>query len=110
MYQGANKTVVGSADELTPITSGTSRAPKEGAKNSIYEQLNPDGTVKSRTFYDEGGKPFSRQDFDHEHYIKELDNYYQPHEHNYQYNENGYPNGKYEVPLPDGYYNIPTLK
>ncbi len=95
---------------MTPVNSGISKAPKTSKPNSIYEQLNPDGTVKSRTFYNESGKAFSRQDFDHEHFIKELNDKSKPHEHNYLYNIDGYPNGKYEVSLPNGYDNIPTIE
>jgi hypothetical protein len=76
--------------------------------NSIYEQLNPDGTVKSRAFYDANGNQFSRQDYDQSHFIEELQEFYQPHEHNYKFNENGLPNGKYDIPLPSGYNNLPT--
>ena len=73
--------------------------------NSIYEQMNPDGTVKSRAFYDENGNQFSRQDFDHRHFDKKTKQYYQPHEHNYSYNENGQPTGKSDGPLSKGYSN-----
>ena len=41
---------------------------------SGYEQMNPDGTVKSRAFYDENGNQFSRQDFDHIHFDKKQNN------------------------------------
>ena len=57
------------------IKFGKSQAPKNSTPNSIYEQLNPDGTVRSRTFYDSNGNPFSRQDFNHSH------GGMQPHEH-----------------------------
>lgn len=36
--------------------------------------MNPDGTVKSRVFYDENGNQFSRQDFDHIHFDKKQNN------------------------------------
>ncbi len=52
------------------ITTGNSKPPDNSTPNTIYEQLNPDGTVKSRSFYDENGREFSRQDFDHEHFDK----------------------------------------
>lgn len=100
--------VIEVVDDLTPINRGVSRPPKTTTLNSIYEQLNPDGTVESRAFYDSNGNQFSRQDFDQSHYIKELQDYYQPHEHNYKFNDNGLPNGRYDIPLPDGYNNIPT--
>ena len=70
--------------------------------------MNPDGTVKSRAFYDENGNQFSRQDFDHRHFDKKTKQYYQPHEHNYSYNKNGQPIGKSDGPLPKGYSNKPT--
>ena len=54
----------------TPINSGVSKPRDVATPNSIYEQMNPDGTVKSRAFYDENGNQFSRQDFDHRHFDK----------------------------------------
>ena len=92
----------------TPINSGVSKPRDVATPNSIYEQMNPDGTVKSRAFYDENGNQFSRQDFDHRHFDKKTKQYYQPHEHNYSYNENGQPTGKSDGPLPKGYSNKPT--
>ena len=92
----------------TPINSGGSKPRDVATPNSIYEQMNPDGTVKSRAFYDENGNQFSRQDFDHRHFDKKTKQYYQPHEHNYSYNENGQPTGKSDGPLSKGYSNKPT--
>ncbi len=92
----------------TPINSGVSKPRDVATPNSIYEQMNPDGTVKSRAFYDENGNQFSRQDFDHRHFDKKTKQYYQPHEHNYSYNENGQPTGKSDGPLSKGYSNKPT--
>jgi len=45
--------------------SGFSRAPKHSIllRNSIYEQMHHDGTVRSRTFYDGNGHSWLRQDF-----------------------------------------------
>lgn len=80
----------------------------QDTRDGLYEQMNPDGTVKSRAFYDENGNQFSRQDFDHRHFDKKTKQYYQPHEHNYSYNENGQPTGKSDGPLPKGYSNKPT--
>ena len=100
----------GSEEVKTIIDTGTSIPPKQGTANSIYEQLNPDGTVKSRAFYDEKGNPFSRQDFDHPHFNKNTQQNYQPHEHNYKYNQDGLPAGKSDGPLPSGYDNKPTVK
>ncbi len=34
--------------------------------------MNPDGTVKSRAFYDANGWQFNRQDFDHSHFDTKL--------------------------------------
>ncbi len=92
------------------ITTGNSKPPDNSTPNTIYEQLNPDGTVKSRSFYDENGREFSRQDFDHEHFDKTTQQYYEPHEHNYSYNEyNGFVNKKETTgPVPNGYSNAPT--
>ena len=100
--------IEGGSGTDTPINKGYSRPNQVGEPNSIYEQLNPDGTVKSRTFFDENGREFSRQDFDHPHFDKNTQQYYQPHEHNYTYNSNGQRNGKTVIPLPDGYSNLPT--
>lgn len=76
--------------------------------NSIYEQINPDGTVKSRAFYDQNGNQFNRQDYDHLHLDKKTKQSYQPHEHNYKYNDKGQPAGKSDGPLTPGYNNTPT--
>ena len=93
----------------TPIFNGKSKPWDSGATpNSIYEQLNPDGTVKSRAFYDENGRQFNRQDFDHPNFDKNTQQYYQPHEHSYHYNENGYRDGVWDGPLTPGYNNLPT--
>ena len=87
----------------TPVSSGASRAPKQGTPNSIYEQLGPNGEVRSRTFYDDNGKPFSRQDFDHPHAGL------QPHEHQRDFDANGRPiSGKSHGPVPPGYDDTPT--
>ena len=104
--ESGNKSSRNSTD--TPINSGVSKPRDVATPNSIYEQMNPDGTVKSRAFYDENGNQFSRQDFDHRHFDKKTKQYYQPHEHNYSYNENGQPTGKSDGPLPKGYSNKPT--
>lgn len=51
--------------------------PRDSATpNSIYEQINNDGTVKSRTFYDENGRQFSRQDYDQPHFDIKTKQYY----------------------------------
>ena len=70
--------------------------------------MNPDGTVRSRAFYDENGNQFNRQDFDHKHYNKQDQQYYQPHEHGYHYNSDGYRDGVSDGPLTPGYNNNPT--
>ena len=92
----------------TPINSGNARPDKTSTANSVYEQINPDGSVKSRTFYDENGNQFSRQDFDHTHFDKNTQQDYQPHEHNYSYNSQGQRNGDSVIALPDGYTNEAT--
>lgn len=82
---------------------------KESLPNSIYEQLDSHGKVKSRAFYDENGRQFSRKDFEGKpHYIKEAHEKVNPHEHNYSYNDSGYRNGKSVSTLPNGYTNLPT--
>jgi hypothetical protein len=67
------------------VTRGKGRAPKIGQPNSIYEQIDDSGIVRSRTYYDENGHSFSREDFDHSH------GGMQPHEHQRTYNEDGQP-------------------
>ena len=107
--EAAEKGIKGGRNAIdTPINSGVSKPRDVATPNSIYEQMNPDGTVKSRAFYDENGNQFSRQDFDHRHFDKNTKQYYQPHEHNYSYNKNGQPIGKSDGPLPKGYSNKPT--
>ncbi len=87
----------------TPVTSGPGRAPKTGTPDSIYEQLDNAGNVRSRTMYDSNGRPFSRQDFDHPH------GGMQPHEHLRNFDANGRPITKEVVrPLPPGYTNTQT--
>jgi len=94
---------------VTPIYTGNSMPWDSGATpHSIYEQLNPDGTVKSRAFYDQNGRQINRQDFDHPHFDKKTQQYYQPHEHIYHYNANGYRDGEKDGPLTPGYNNQPT--
>jgi RHS repeat-associated protein len=95
-------------NECTVINSGTSKAPNRSNPNSIYEQLNPDGSVRIRAFYDNTGNRFSRQDFNHAHFNKSTQQYIQPHEHNYSYNDNGQRNGRSDGPVPPGYNNIPN--
>lgn len=87
----------------TLVLKGKSKAPKKGPPNSIYEQLDDTGKVRSRTFYDENGYPFSRQDFDHSH------GGMQPHEHQREFDSMGRLVSKEKVgPLPPGYDNHPT--
>jgi RHS repeat-associated protein len=87
----------------TPVSSGLSRAPSVGTPNSIYEQTAPSGEVRSRTFYDENGRTFARQDFDHSH------GGMRPHEHLRSFDRNGRPITSETVrPVPDGYDTTPT--
>ena len=98
---------MGDSTGETEVVQGTSRAPKQGAKpNSIHEQVDPQtGKVQSRTFYDENGRPFSRQDFDHDH------GGMQPHEHGMEFDAQGRPIApKTTGPVPGGYDNAPTSK
>ena len=82
----AARTAAQAGGASTPIASGLSRAAKRGPPNSIYEQMDQQsGSVRSRTFYDENGNAFSRQDFDHSH--GEM----QPHEHQRGFNAQGQP-------------------
>ena len=87
----------------TPCNKGPGRVPKSGQPNSIYEQISPlTGKVMSRAFYDSAGKVFARQDFAGEaHFIKIIQEYVLPHEHQYEYNSQGQPSGKnVETVLP----------
>jgi len=82
---------------------GAGKAGKTGTPNSIYEQLDDAGNVRSRTFYGENGRPFSRQDFDHPH------GGMQPHEHNRTFDADGRPiTPRTTRPLPPGYDNKPS--
>lgn len=87
----------------TTITSGAGKAGKTGTPNSIYEQLDDAGNVRSRTFYDENGRSFSRQDFDHPH------GGMQPHEHGRTFDADGRPiTPRTTHDLPPGYDNTPS--
>jgi len=72
-------------DPNTNFTQGTGKAPPRGQPNSIYEQINNKGALRSRTMYNSEGRPEIRLDFDHPH-----GNYSGPHQHNFTYNENGF--------------------
>ncbi len=87
----------------TTVEQGTKRAKKKSLPNSIYERVDDQGRVRSRTFYDENGHPFSRQDFDHTH------NRIRPHEHNRRFDDQGRPITPEETtPLSSGYDDSPT--
>ena len=87
----------------TPTITGKSRAPKKGVPNSIYEQVDDEGKVRSRTFYDENGHPFAKQHFNHPHYP------FQEHEETRDFDEKGRPITKEDThALPPGYDNEPT--
>lgn len=79
----------------TPTIAGTTLAPKTAVPNSIYEQYN-NGVLSSRTFYDNNGRPFSRQDFSHPH------GGMQPHQHNFNFNGYGQPMSPTNVTPLDG--------
>jgi RHS repeat-associated protein len=88
----------------TLIKYGDARAPKQGEPNSIYEQLDDSGNVRSRTFYDENGHPFAHQDFDHHH-----GRIHGPHEQQREFDAQGRPITKERtIPLPPGYDNKRT--
>lgn len=105
----AEKTINETEIIETSVSTGVSMPRRSSITNSIYEQLNRNGSVKSRAFYDEKGRLFSRQDFDHEHFIKSAGKTEMPHEYNYSYNKFGQPNGKNTNPLPSGYTNLPSI-
>lgn len=44
------------------VTQGKSRAPKTGTPGSVYEQVDDNGNVMSRTKYGDNGKPEYRDD------------------------------------------------
>lgn len=94
-------------DHETNVEQGKSQAPDVGEPNSIYEQLGEKGEVRSRTFYDQNGRQFSRQDYDHLHWDKTLKEYISPHEHLTNFDAAGRPIAKQIVkPLPSGYPNV----
>ncbi|MCE8510922.1 hypothetical protein KBY28_20930, partial [Ruegeria pomeroyi] len=74
----------GTLTTTTPTFTGRNQAPKTAVPNSVHEQYN-NGVLDSRTFYDNNGRPFSRQDFGHPH------GGMQPHEHNFNFNGYGQP-------------------
>jgi hypothetical protein len=110
--EGAGSSSVGdstgesTAKSETPVAQSPSRAPKVGQPNSIHEQVDPaTGEVVSRTFYDKNGRPFGRQDFDHEH------GGMQPHEHKMGFDAKGRPIvPKSTDEVPPGYDTTPTGK
>jgi RHS repeat-associated protein len=98
------KSLLGNENQ-TPTNQGKSRSPKKGEPNSIYEQVDENGNVLSRTFYDENGNSFARQDFNHPH------GGMQPHEHNRSFDSQGRPITKeITTTLPPGYDNKQTKK
>jgi hypothetical protein len=105
---GAGRAADNALDVVTPITSGVARSPLRSTPNSIYEQIGSDGTVVSRAFYDDAGRQFARQDFGKPHFDRQAQQYLSPHEHNYSFNDVGYPTGSQVVPLSPGYSNQVT--
>lgn len=82
----------------TSTRQGRGRAPHNGDPNSIYEQVDESGNVRSRTYYDENGHSFTRQDYDHSH------GGMQPHEHTRAFDQQGRPITPEDVhDLPPGY-------
>jgi len=71
-------------------------APLRGAPNSIYEQRDASGKLRSRTFYNERGQAFARQDFDHAH------GEFQPHEHWISYNNAGFSRDFWNIFIDEG--------
>src|SRR5262249_32194456 len=57
--QKSKGTAKDASDTTTEVSSGTSRAPMKGEPNSIYEQVDPNGNLRSRTFYDDNGNSFT---------------------------------------------------
>lgn len=95
--------IVGAVASKGKVAKGRGRAGRTGPSDSIYEQLDGAGNVRSRTFYDENGRPFSRQDFDHSHGGK------QPHEHHFSFDKDGKPIAPESVtPVPPGYDSTPS--
>lgn len=89
------------AEKVTMVLSGPGRVPKKSAPNSIYEERNPDETVRSRLFYNAEGQRISHQDFDH------LHDQLGWHEHRLEYGGSG-PVATSIVFLPPRYDNEPT--
>ena len=84
------------------VTQGKSRAPKNGRPGSIYEQVDNNGNVTSRTEYGDNGKPEYRDDLSgRPHYDKNTDQYLDQHRHTYKYNDRGQPIGETVSSIPD---------
>jgi len=93
----------------TVVTRSHSQAPPQSTPNSIHEQLNPDGTVRNRTFFDGNGRPFEKQHFDHPHFNRVTRQYHQPHFHTRMFDQSGRPiTPEMTGPLQPGYWNTPT--
>ena len=84
------------------ITRGKSRAPETGTPGSVYEQVDNNGNVMSRTKYGSNGRPEYRDDLTgRPHYDKNTGQYLKQHRHNFTYNQNGQPTGGTVTPIPD---------
>ncbi|WHI46255.1 RHS repeat domain-containing protein [Microbulbifer sp. VAAF005] len=93
----------GDDKDKTEVTQSPKQAPKQGEPDSIHEQLDSDGNVRSRTFYDSNGRSFNRQDYDHSH------GGMQPHQHSRDFDASGRPTTKEVVgPVPEGYDSSAT--
>lgn len=84
------------------VTRGRSRAPETGEPGSIYEQIDNNGNVRSRTRYGENGRPEYRDDLaGRPHFDKKTGQYLDQHRHHFTYNENGQPTGETVTAIPD---------
>jgi hypothetical protein len=96
----------------TKVEQGKSQAPELGKPDSIYEQIGDDGSVNSRTYYDENGRQFSRQDFAGKGHPVPGSGGERvlPHEHQTVFDAQGWPIAKEVVKrVAEGYTNAPTL-
>ena len=82
------------------VTQGKPRAPKTGTPGSVYEQVDNEGNVMSRTTYGNNGQPEHRDDYKGKpHYDKKTGKYLRQHRHSFKYNDKGQPIGETVSPI-----------
>ena len=63
VHNNSGEQGVGDVAPNTPITRDTGSTPETSTPNSIYEQTTPDGQLMRRSYYDQEGRLFSREDY-----------------------------------------------